>query len=176
MNYIENSLDQLVDFLAFIDMMKRQKRTYRFTKKLEEKYEKLVLSPYFGRVDFLENGDERPEKYYIGIANLVNDSYDILVYDWRAPVSGMFYDYEIGEACYKCPEGVVIGKVTLKRQYKINNGKIQYTFDSNIKIDDEILQEVLSKSTDSKMRTIITSIQREQNQVIRNEEYKNLVV
>lgn len=173
---IENNLDQLVDFLAFIDLMKRQKRNYRFTKKLEEKYEKLVLSPYFGRIDFLEAGDERPEKYYIGIANLVNDSYDILVYDWRAPVSGMFYDYEIGEASYKCPEGIVSGKVTLKRQYKINNGKIEYMFDSNLKIDDEILQEILSKSTDSKMRTIITSIQREQNQIIRNEEYKNLVV
>ncbi|HYE83188.1 MAG TPA: RNA polymerase recycling motor HelD [Clostridia bacterium] len=173
---IANNLDQLVDFLAYIDLMKRQKRTYRFTKKLEEKYEKLVLSPYFGRIDFLENGNESPEKYYIGIANLVNDSYDILVYDWRAPVSGMFYDYEIGEASYKCPEGIVSGKVTLKRQYKINNGKIEYMFNSNLKIDDEILQEVLSKSTDSKMRTIITSIQREQNQVIRNEEYKNLVV
>jgi len=173
---IENNLEQLVDFLAFIDLMKRQKRTYRFTKKLEEKYEQIVLSPYFGRIDFLEDGDEEPEKYYIGIANLVNDSCDILVYDWRAPVSGMFYDYEIGEAGYKCPEGIVNGKVTLKRQYKINNGKIQYMFDSNLKIDDEILQEVLSKSTDSKMRTIITSIQREQNQVIRNEEYKNLVV
>lgn len=173
---IENNLDQLVDFLSYIDLMKRQKRTYRFTKKLEEKYEKLVLSPYFGRIDFLENGNKRPEKHYIGTANLVNDSYDILVYDWRAPVSSMFYDYEIGEASYKCPEGIVSGKVTLKRQYKINNGKIEYMFDSNIKIDDEILQEVLSKSTDSKMRTIITSIQREQNQVIRNEEYKNLVV
>ncbi|MGE5677973.1 MAG: HelD family protein, partial [Pseudomonadota bacterium] len=173
---IENNLDQLVDFMAFIDLMKRQKRTYRFTKKLEEKYEKLVLSPYFGRIDFLENGDERAEKHYIGTANLVNDSYDILVYDWRAPVSGMFYDYEIGEASYKCPEGIVNGQVTLKRQYKVNNGKIEYMFDSSLKIDDEILQEVLSKSTDSRMRTIVTSIQREQNQVIRNEEHKNLVV
>lgn len=173
---IENNLDQLVDFLAFIDLMKRQKRTYRFTKKLEEKYEKLVFSPYFGRIDFVENGDEKPEKHYIGAANLVNDNYDIMVYDWRAPVSGMFYDYEIGEAGYISPEGVVSGKVTLKRQYKINNGKIEYMFDSNLKIDDEILQEVLSKSTDSRMRTIITSIQREQNQAIRNEMHKNLVV
>jgi DNA helicase-2/ATP-dependent DNA helicase PcrA len=173
---IENNLDQLVDFLSFIDLMKRQKRTYRFTKKLEEKYEKLVLSPYFGRIDFIENGNVKPEKHYIGIANLINDSYDILVYDWRAPVSGMFYDYEIGEAGYKCPDGIVSGKVTLKRQYKIINGKIEYMFDSNLKIDDEILQEVLSRSTDSKMRTIVTSIQREQNQVIRNEEYKYFIV
>lgn len=173
---IENNLDQLVDFMTFIDLMKRQKRTYGFTKQLEAKYEKLVQSPYFGRIDFIESGNKKPEKYYIGIANLLNDSCDILVYDWRAPVSGMFYDYEIGEAFYKCPEGIVRGRVTLKRQYKIDNGKIEYMFNSNLKIDDEILQEVLSKSTDSKMRTIVTSIQREQNRVIRNEEYRNLVV
>ncbi|MCQ1528288.1 RNA polymerase recycling motor HelD [Lutispora saccharofermentans] len=173
---IANELDQIVDFLAFIDVLKMQKRSHEFTKKLQEKYKKMILSPYFGRIDFIENGDENAEKYYIGIANLINDRYDILVYDWRAPVSSMFYDYEIGEASYKCPEGIIRGKVTLKRQYKINNGKIEYMFDSNLKIDDEILQEILSKSVDNKMKTIITTIQREQNKVIRNEEYKNLIV
>ena len=64
----------------------------------------------------------------------------------------------------------------MKRQYKINNGKIEYMFDSNLKIDDEMLQDILSKSTDSKMKAIVTTIQREQNKVIRNEEYKNLIV
>lgn len=173
---IENNLEQIVDFMAYINMMKTQKRTYSFTKKLEEKYEKIIMSPYFGRIDFVEDGNERAEKYYIGMANLINDNYDILVYDWRAPVSSMFYDYEIGEASYKCPEGIISGKVTLKRQYKISNGKLEYMFDCNLKIDDEILQEVLGKSTDSKMKTIVTSIQREQNKVIRNEDYKNLIV
>lgn len=88
----------------------------------------------------------------------------------------MFYDYEIGEANYKCPKGIIDGKLTLKRQYKINNGEIEYMFDSSLKIDDEMLQDILSKSTDSKMKTIVTTIQREQNKVIRNEEYKNLIV
>lgn len=156
--------------------MKIQKRSHEFTKKLEEKYERMLLSPYFGRMDFIENGEEKAEKYYIGISNLINDNYDFLVYDWRAPVSSMFYDYEIGEANYKCPEGRVNGKLTLKRQYKINNGEIKYMFDSNLKIDDEVLQDILGKSTDSKMNAIVTTIQREQNKVIRNEEYKNLIV
>lgn len=173
---ITNELDQLIDFMSFIDILKSQKRSYTFTKKLQEKYERLVLSPYFGRIDFRENGNESPEKYYIGTANLVDDGCDILVYDWRAPVSGMFYDYEIGKACYKCPEGDIHGEITLKRQYKISGGKIEYMFDSNLKIDDEILQEILGKSTDSKMKTIVTTIQREQNKIIRNEEYKNLIV
>lgn len=173
---ISNELDQIADFMGFISMLKRQKRTHVFTKKIKEKYEKMILSPYFGRFDFNEDGDERPEKCYIGISNLVNDDYDILIYDWRAPISSMFYDYETGEAGYKCSEGTIKGKITLKRQYKISNSKIEYMFDSNLKIDDEILQEILSKSTDTKMKTIVTTIQREQNRVIRNEEYKNLIV
>lgn len=173
---INNGLEQIVDFMEFIGTMKIQKRSHEFTRKLEEKYERMLLSPYFGRMDFIEKGDEKPEKYYIGISNLINDNYDFLIYDWRAPVSSMFYDYEIGEAGYKCPEGVIDGKLTLKRQYKIYDGKIEYMFDSNLKIDDEVLQDILSKSTDSKMKAIVTTIQREQNKVIRNEEYKNLIV
>lgn len=173
---IANGLDQIVDFMDFINTMKIQKRTHDFTRKLQEKYERMLLSPYFGRIDFLENGEEKAEKCYIGISNLINDNFDFLVYDWRAPISSMFYDYEIGEAHYKCPEGTVEGEITLKRQYKIDNGKLQYMFDSNLKIDDEVLQDILSKSTDSKMKAIVTTIQREQNKVIRNEEYKNLIV
>jgi DNA helicase-2/ATP-dependent DNA helicase PcrA len=156
--------------------MKIQKRSHEFTRKLEEKYERMLLVPYFARMDFVEKGEEKAEKCYIGISNLINDNFDFLVYDWRAPISSMFYDYEIEEANYKCPEGTVEGKLTLKRQYKINNGKMKYMFDSNLKIDDEVLQDILSKSTDSKMKTIVTTIQREQNKVIRNEEYKNLIV
>ncbi len=173
---IANGLEQIADFMQSINAMKIQKRSHEFTRKLEKKYERVLLAPYFARMDFVEKGEERAEKCYIGISNLINDNFDFLVYDWRAPISSMFYDYEIGEAEFKCPEGTIEGKLTLKRQYKINNGKIQYMFDSNIKIDDEVLQDILSKSTDSKMKAIVTTIQREQNKVIRNEEYKNLIV
>lgn len=173
---ITNGLDQIVDFMQFINAMKTQKRSYEFTRKLEEKYERVLLSPYFGRIDFIENGEEKAERCYIGVSNLINDNCDFLIYDWRAPISSMFYDYEIGEANYECPEGIIEGRLTLKRQYKINNGKIEYMFDSNLNIDDEILQDILNKSTDNKMKAIVTTIQREQNKVIRNEEYKNLIV
>nr|WP_144414832.1 RNA polymerase recycling motor HelD [Clostridium aceticum] len=173
---ISNGLDQVVDFMQFINTMKTQKRGHELTRKLEEKYEKMLVSPYFARMDFLENGGEKVEKCYIGVSNLMNDDFDFLIYDWRAPISSMFYDYEIGEVSYECPEGIVDGKLTLKRQYKTNNGKIQYMFDSSLNIDDEVLQDILSKSTDNKMKAIVTTIQREQNKVIRNEEYKNLIV
>ncbi len=173
---ITNGLDQVVEFMEFITTMKIQKKRHEFVRKLEEKYKKILLSPYFGRMDFLERGDEKTQKCYIGSFNLINDNFDFLVYDWRAPISSMYYDYEIGKANYTCPEGKIHGEITLKRQYKINNGKIEYMFDSNLNIDDEILQGMLSKSTDSKMKNIVTTIQREQNKVIRNEDYKNLIV
>lgn len=173
---IENGLDQLSDFMSFMDIMKNQKRSHEFTQKLEEKYERMLESPYFGRIDFVEDNESCTQKCYIGLSNLVDEDYDFLVYDWRAPISSMFYDYETGQASYECPEGTISGEITGKRQYKINNGKIEYMFDSNLSIDDEMLQELLSKNADDKMKGIVTTIQREQNQVIRNENYKNLIV
>ena len=107
---VENGLQQVVEFMGFIDTMKIQKRRHEFKRKLVEKYERMISSPYFGRMDFLEKGEEKAEKYYIGISNLINDDFDFLIYDWRAPVSSMFYDYEIGKANYKCPEGIINGK------------------------------------------------------------------
>lgn len=173
---IENGLDQLSDFMSFMDIMKNQKRSHEFNEKLEAKYEKMLESPYFGRIDFVEENESTNEKCYIGLSNLIDEDYDFLVYDWRAPISSMFYDYETGQASYECPEGLISGEITSKRQYKINNGKIEYMFDSNLSIEDEVLQELLSKNSDDKMKGIVTTIQREQNKVIRNEDYKNLIV
>lgn len=172
----ENGLEQLSEFMSFMDVMKHQKRSHEFTKKLKDKYERMIESPYFGRIDFTEACETESQKCYIGLSNLINDDYDFLVYDWRAPISSMFYDYEIGQASYECPGGIIYGKITKKRQYKIKDGKIEYMFDSNLNIDDDVLQELLGKNSDEKMKTIVTSIQREQNQVIRNEKYKNLIV
>ena len=173
---VENGLQHIVDFMQFINTMKVQKRSHEFERKLIDKYENMLLSPYFARMDFQEDGEEIAEKYYIGISNLINEDFDFLIYDWRAPVSSMFYDYEIGEAYYKCPDGIINGKISMKRQYKIHDGEIEYMFDSNIKIDDEVLQDILSKSSDNKMKAIVTTIQKEQNKAIRNEKYKNLIV
>ena len=172
----ENGLQHVADFMQFINTMKVQKRNHEFERKLVDKYENMLSSPYFARMDFKEEGEEKAEKCYIGISTLINEDFDFLIYDWRARISSMFYDYEIGDAYYKCPEGIVNGKITLKRQYKISHGKLHYMFDSSIKIDDEMLQDILSKSSDNKMKAIIATIQKEQNKAIRNEKYKNLIV
>ena len=142
---VSNGLEQIVDFMGFINTMKAQKRSHGLVSKLEGKYERAIASPYFGRIDFLEKGESAAGKYYIGISNLINDNYDVLVYDWRAPVSSMFYDYEIGKANYECPEGIIGGELVLKRQYKISNSKLEYMFDSNIAINDEILQKYVQR-------------------------------
>jgi len=172
----EIGMDNVVTFMSYINEMKRLKRKHELSRLQVIKLEKMMAAPYFGRVDFIEEYEDFEEKIYIGMGGLIDDNNDLLIYDWRAPISSMYYDYELGKAQYLCPQCEVKGDITLKRQYKIADGKLQYMFDSNLKIDDDILQEILSKSSDSKMKTIITTIQKEQNKVIRNEENKILIV
>lgn len=154
-----------------------QARKYKSSYAKVNRLERMYHSPYFGRIDFVEDGEENAEQIYIGIHNVSRENTtEILVYDWRAPISGMFYDFEIGLCSYECPVGSINGQMLLKRQYKIENMNIIYMFDSSLSINDEMLREILGKSTDNRMKTIVTSIQREQNTVIRNSENKILIV
>ncbi|MCQ2380494.1 MAG: AAA family ATPase [Victivallaceae bacterium] len=137
--------------------------------------EELAKSPYFGRVDFVEKGEGSAKPVYIGICDFSNKA-GRLVHDWRAPISSLFYDYEKGEAAFTAPAGEVRGRITLKRQYRIGDGKMEYMFDSSLKINDDILQEVLSRASSAKMKNIISSIQREQNAVIRDETHKIMLI
>lgn len=176
-NPTPTDLDDLANVWQTQVDIDRRGRNLRFVGAQIRKLERMLLSPYFGRIDFRENQEDAAEKIYIGISNLMDEgTAQYLIYDWRAPISSLFYDYETGEAAYKCPGGIIEGKMSLKRQYKVVKGILELMFDCSIKIDDEILQEILSKSTDSKMKTIITSIQREQNKVIRDDTHKILVV
>lgn len=134
-------------------------------------------APYFGRIDFHEEGLPEKERLYIGIRSLIDQEDNIpLVYDWRAPVSSMFYDYGLGEASYEGPGGIYRGEVSLKRQYRIKDRKLVYMFDNELAIDDEVLQQALGQHADEKMRTIVNTIQREQNQAIRNDQDELLLV
>lgn len=178
-DYWESYGGNMWDEAQMIEAVERQRSITAVIHQNHVTLQKALASPYFGRIDFIEDwaGETIPEQIYIGITTLTDRQTDeLLVYDWRAPVSGMYYDFERGKSWYQAPMGNVTGTITLKRQYKIIDGHIKYMFDSDLKIDDEILQEILSKSADDKMHTIVTSIQREQNQIIRNEENKLLVV
>lgn len=170
-----NDFDRLVETKQFLDELKQYSDKQKFFIKKRDQMEKLEKSPYFARVDFSEKGEKEPEEVYIGISTLFHKD-DILIYDWRAPICSIFYEYEIGDACYKSPDGMVEGEILLKRQFKIFRNKIEYMFNTDVKIDDEILQEILSRNVDNKMRTIVSTIQKEQNKIIRNEESSVLIV
>lgn len=170
-------LEQLVQAKLYLDEMRNMESAYQSSAKKMVRLEKMKDSPYFARIDFIEKGESTAEEIYIGLTMVQNeDTLEILVYDWRAPISGMFYDYDTGRASYLSPVGEIEGELTLKRQFRIKNGQIQVMFDSAVKIDDDILQELLGQSKDEKMKSIVTSIQREQNLAIRDEGHKLLIV
>lgn len=138
---------------------------------------KLIASPYFGRVDFRENGSMSPESVYIGIHSFYNQQENQnLIHDWRAPISGLFYDFELGKAGYDAPSGTIKGEITLKRQYHIRHGKMEFMLESALNIHDDILQQELSRNSSEKMKNIVSTIQRDQNAIIRNEESKTLII
>lgn len=141
------------------------------------RFRKMLDSPFFGRVDFCFEGEEESESFYIGIGNFAERTGGIpLVYDWRAPVSGLFYDYDKGPASYTAPAGEIAGEITSKWQYKIRGGKMLYEFESDIKIDDEILKAELGSNGEVQLKNIIRTIQKEQNAIIRNTRDKILVI
>ena len=138
---------------------------------------KMLDSPFFGRVDFRYEDEEEAETFYIGIGNFApNAGMRPLIYDWRAPVSGLFYDYDKGPAAYDAPAGRMEGEVTSKWQYKIQNGRMIYGFESDTKIDDEILKQELGSGGDVQLKNIVRTIQKEQNAIIRNTKDRILAI
>ncbi len=138
---------------------------------------RLKDSPYFGWIDFLEEGERTEDKVYIGIASLMDENDEtFLIYDWRTPISSLYYDYPPGPAHYQTPEGSIQGEMKLKRQFIINASEIKGMFDIGITIGDEMLQEVLGAGASTQMKSIVATIQQEQNAIIRNEKSKVLIV
>lgn len=158
-------------------LLSERERTRGLIDKQLNVLNRLKYSPYFGRIDFLEDGENTAEKIYIGIASLLDmKDENFLIYDWRAPIASMYYDYSPGPAKYGTPSGTFHGEIKLKRQYIIRNAKLKAMFDTGVTIGDEMLQEVLANQADTQMKSIVATIQKEQNQIIRNEKAKLLVV
>lgn len=144
---------------------------------LKYRFEKMKESPFFARVDFQYEDEEDAEIFYIGIGNFAESAGSTpLIYDWRAPVSSLFYDYDKGTACYQAPAGILEGEILAKWQYKIKTGKMVYGFESDMKIDDDILKQELGSNGDVQLKNIVRTIQKEQNEIIRNTNDKILVI
>ncbi len=146
-----------------------------FASEIRARIAKLLDSPYFARIDFREVSKETPAIFYIGRFGLSHD-HELLIVDWRSPVASMFYDCEVGPAGYDAPDGRIEGELTRKRQFKIRNGELEYALESSVNVQDDILQRELSHTSDDKMKSIIATIQKEQNLIIRNEKAGTLLI
>ena len=185
------STEDLVDFKKLVwddfssfdsgDIVQARATTEEEANKIYQKetYLKRLLkiknSPYFASIVF-QDKDNEIFNIYIALTYLKDKKLNNILYDWRSPICSLFYDYETGPCSYKAPGGIIEGKLLRKRQYKIKDGKLISVFDNSLNIDDDVLQEVLAKESDEKMKNIVNTIQQEQNAVIRNLEDKNLIV
>ncbi|MFC5465779.1 RNA polymerase recycling motor HelD [Lederbergia graminis] len=178
------NLDEPDDVIETFASMKQQaellaerERTHGQSFKQFKQLGNLRKSPYFGRIDFHEDGEQSVDKVYIGIASLMDtNNEEFLIYDWRAPISSLYYDYSPGPASYETPSGKIEGTMELKRQYIIKNGQLISMFDTGVTIGDSLLQEVLGGNANTQMKSIVATIQKEQNSIIRNERSKFLIV
>ncbi|QSO47853.1 RNA polymerase recycling motor HelD [Alicyclobacillus mengziensis] len=159
------------------EVLSEQERSHQNARQQLKTLMRLVQSPYFGRIDFRADGETSSEPVYLGISSFADSSGDnFLVHDWRAPISSLYYDYVPGPAEYTAPDGIIQGTLDVKRQYLIKNSRILSMFDTGVTIGDELLQEVLGQHADTQMKSIVATIQREQNAVIRDTLHRLVIV
>ncbi|MEH7106704.1 RNA polymerase recycling motor HelD [Bacillus sp. JJ1764] len=173
--------DDVIETAASIkqqaELLSERERTHHQLDRQLRTLARLKYSPYFGRIDFFEEGEAAPEQVYLGISSLMDEQEEnFLIYDWRAPISSLYYDYPPGPAKYQIPDGTINGEMTLKRQFIIRSSEIKGMFDTGVTIGDEMLQEVLGNNASTQMKSIVATIQREQNMIIRNERSNLLIV
>lgn len=149
-------------------LLSEREHAWQHSAKQLDTVERLEKRPYFARVDFKEQGEKKPETIYIGLGSFADKDNHFLIYDWRAPISSIYYDGKLGEVSYNSPEGKITVDMTKKRQFMIEDGKIVNMFDTNESIGDQMLLEVLSEKSSTQMKSIVTTIQQEQNKIIRN--------
>jgi DNA helicase-2/ATP-dependent DNA helicase PcrA len=173
---VPKSFSQLVDLAGGMGRLRLAGVMLRRSLDRVKQLKRLARSAYFGRIDFRETGSH-VHPIYIGVSSLTaRETGEHLVFDWRTPVSSVYYDYELGEANYESPAGTVYGEVLLKRHFKVRGKEILLMYDNDLTIFDEILQDTLGKATGDRMKAIVNTIQREQNRVIREEGRRLLLV
>jgi DNA helicase-2/ATP-dependent DNA helicase PcrA len=159
------------------DVLSERERRLKRSREIHGKLNRLLHSPYFGRIDFMEAHTNETEPIYLGITSLLDkDGITFLIYDWRAPIASIYYDYSPGLVEYQTPDGKIKGEMLLKRQYMIRDRHIELMFDTSITIGYELLQKVLGHTSEAQMRSIVATIQKEQNQIIRNDRSRMLIV
>lgn len=162
------SMDTALSIHQQQQMLQERQNAWQHDTKQLSTLQRLEKKPYFARVDFKEKGEDKPETIYIGLASFANNEDHFLIYDWRAPISSIYYDGKLGKVSYNAPDGEQVVDMTKKRQFLIEDGKIINMFDTNEQIGDQMLLNVLNEKSSTQMKSIVTTIQREQNKIIRN--------
>lgn len=135
------------------------------------------VKPYFGRIDYQEKESGQGEKLYIGKNGVSRDKTDVVIVDWRAPVSTLYYENELGEGSYQVPEiGEISVELGLKRTFDVGDGELLGYYDNDTAATDELLVKYLSQNKDAVLGDIISTIQKEQNEIIRQSPFRNLIV
>ena len=135
-----------------------------------------IKKPYFARIDFARDGEKNVEKLYIGKVGVMDEDNNNITIDWRAPISSMYYDSNLGRTSYEAPEGTCTGEMLVKRQYEIEDGKLQSYQDVDTVSNDDLLKPYLEASVDNRLKNIVSTIQVEQNAIIREPIAKNVIV
>ena len=174
--YIEEYRDDEDKLIEYFDHERYIKEeSYKAIDRKLSEFVKLKESPYFGKINFIDDGFN--EELYIGRYGLTPEgSYDPVIVDWRAPVASLFYKGMLGETSYESPLGEIPVDILSRRQLMIKKAKLEGYFDSDINIQDEILQMVLSSNSGEKLKDIVNTIQKEQDEIIRADRNKVVVV
>lgn len=133
-------------------------------------------APYFARIDFKQNNESEYKKYYLGKTGLIDDDANQYIVDWRAPIANLYYDSALGASEYHTKTQTYSGDLNLKRVFTIKDSNLESYMDVNNTSDDELLKPYLGVNADSKIKNIVSSIQQEQNSIIRDPLHKNIIV
>lgn len=157
-------------------MIDEREHSFQHANRQLQTLKRLHTNPYFARIDFQEEGAKKPETIYIGLASFSDRPDHFLIYDWRAPISSIYYEGKLGRVTYKTPDGEQAVNITLKRQFQIKDGQIITIYDTDEQVGDSMLLAALGTHSDTKMKSIVSTIQRTQNEIIRDTDHDLLFV
>lgn len=138
--------------------------------------DRLLDSPYFGKISLQFEDEETIEDFYIGINGFVNENKEGLIYDWRSPIAELFYAKRLGPVSYQVNNQTISAVLEQRRQFIIEKDQLKQAFDTSVAIQDDVLLAALEANNSQKMQDITASIQHEQNVIIRDLAHKNLLV
>lgn len=147
------------------------------TAKNLDKVKRLLQVPYFGKIGVtFEDSPEEPENFYIGVNDFTSLEEETRIHDWRSPIASLFYDNVLGKTAYTAHQQTIPVQLDLKRQLIIEKDQLINYFDTTIAIQDDVLLHSLEEDASPYMKDITTTIQQEQNQIIRDETQPLLLV